>query len=134
MNAACRLFRRRGAAILAITVAREAVMRWIFVSLAVGVLSGCAPIGEAQYREAMEYKIKEAQQAYEGARLKGDTLGMCTGSELVSGAYSDARDPANARAWRARSTEDCTLAHKTLGSFWDETPARPLPATGTTER
>ena len=109
-------------------------MRWIFGSLAIGLLTGCAPLGEAQFREAMEYKIKDAQQTYEGARLKGDTLGMCTGSRLVSVAYSDAHDPANARAWQARSTEDCTLAHKTVGSFWDETSLRPLPAIGTPAR
>ena len=100
-------------------------MRWVLVAVA-GLLAACAPIGEAQYREAMEYRIKDAQQAYEGARAKGDTLGMCTDAGLVSAAYADAHDPANAHAWRARRTEDCTLAHATVGSFWDEPPGRAL--------
>ena len=96
-----------------------------FVPLMGMLLVGCGQLAGAQYREALEYKIKDAQQAYETARAKGDALGMCTYSGLTAAAYADARDTPNSDAWRARRREDCVLAHTAVGSYWDE-PPRPI--------
>jgi hypothetical protein len=90
-------------------------MKVIPFAVAAGMLlAGCNQIATAQYREAMEYKIKGYEAAHETARARGDFLGMCTYAGLTAAAYTDARDPANAGAWAARRKEDCAMARTAL--------------------
>ena len=52
--------------------------------------------------------------AYEQARTRSDLLDQCVKSNMIAGAYLDAKDPGNARAWEARRKEDCRAAREAI--------------------
>ena len=95
------------------------------VLLGVLFLSSCRPAAEAQGRLVSDLQVKEATRAYERAQRGGDPLDLCVKAKGVAVAYEDARETANAAAWRAREKEACRLAMQAMGV----TPPAP-PASG----
>lgn len=98
-------------------------MRNAVLILALGLgLSSCAQALDAQVQSINTLRLREAVTAYEQARTGGQPLDLCVKAKLVAIAYEDAREPANASAWRAREKEDCQAAVAAMGL---ELPARP---------
>ena len=90
-------------------------MRIVWI-VAVGLIGGgCSQAVEAQQRSIDNLRVRDAVSAYEQARNGGFPLDRCVKAKLVAIAYEDARDPANASAWRAREKEDCDAAVAGLG-------------------
>jgi hypothetical protein len=76
--------------------------------------AGCSRIAEGQARRVGGLQVREATQAYEAARNRGDPLDMCVKAKLVAIAYADVQDPTNASAWKARESQDCKAAMDAL--------------------
>ena len=76
--------------------------------------AGCAPAMKAQMEMVDTLRVKDAVTAYEAARTT-TPLDRCVKAKLVAIAYADAKDSANASAWRAREREDCQAAIAALG-------------------
>jgi hypothetical protein len=78
-------------------------------------LGGCR--GETTDHKVQAYRQQQASQMvadYEQARSRRDMLAMCVKGNQVSAAYRDAKDPADAEAWKAKAAEDCRVAHDLL--------------------
>ena len=82
--------------------------------LASTALCGCRSPVEQQVQGYHQHQVQGLVSAYEQARIRGDLLDQCVKSNLIAGAYLDARDPGNARAWEARRSEDCRVARETI--------------------
>lgn len=83
--------------------------------LALAVLcAGCGRIAEGQGRRVSDLQVREATRDYETASRRGDPLAMCVKAKLVAIAYADAKDVANAGAWKAREAQDCKAAMDAL--------------------
>jgi hypothetical protein len=87
------------------------------------VLAGCRPALQAQGRLVADLQVQDATKAYEAAQRSGDPLDLCVKAKLVAVAYEDARETANATAWRAREREACRLALDAMGVRPPEAPA-----------
>ena len=87
----------------------------LVVILALAVLcAGCNRIAEGQAKRISGLQVREATQAYDMARNRGDPLDMCVKAKLVAIAYADAGDQGAASAWTAREAEDCRAAMDAL--------------------
>ena len=85
---------------------------WRFAIL---LLAGaCASPMDTKVREYRQDQARNLVSAYEQARSRGDLLDMCVKSNLVSGAYRDAKAEGDALAWRTRSAEDCKAARDAI--------------------
>ena len=83
--------------------------------LAILPLAGaCASPVDTKVQEYRQDQARNLVSAYEQARGRGDLLDMCVKSNLVSGAYQDAKAEGDALAWRTRSAEDCKAARAAL--------------------
>ena len=90
-------------------------MKSVYVAaLAVLVAAGCGRQFETRVQSHREQEAQALVLAYERARTNGDLLDMCVKSNLIAGAYLDAKDPGNASAWEARRAEDCRAAREAL--------------------
>ena len=78
-------------------------------------LASCAPAMKAQMHMVNNLQIQDAMRKFEAAERSGDPLDMCVKAKLVAAAYEDAKEPLNARAWKAREQQACDLAVAALG-------------------
>lgn len=78
-------------------------------------LGACGANVDARVQLYRQRQARDLVAEYEQARARSDLLGMCVKSNLVSGAYLDAKDASDATAWRSRNAEDCRAAHAALG-------------------
>ena len=85
-------------------------MRRAAILVVWGLCAGCGQVADAQAKLVNDLRVKDAIGDYEKASKAHDLLDECVKAKLVSGAYADARDPADANAWMARSQEDCRAA------------------------
>jgi hypothetical protein len=85
-------------------------MRAVLPALLVLPLAACGQVAGSQAQMVQHMQVQKAMGDYETARRSGNALDMCVKAKLVAIAYEDARDPADASAWRSRETEDCRLA------------------------
>jgi hypothetical protein len=76
--------------------------------------AGCGQVADAQAKLVQNLRIKESISDYEQAVRSGAPLDRCVKAKMVAIAYSDAKDVADAQAWRAREREDCRAAAAAL--------------------
>jgi hypothetical protein len=75
-----------------------------------GLCAGCGQVADAQAKIVGDLRIRDAIGDYEKAGQAHNLLDECVKAKLVAGAYADAGDTADSRAWMARSQEDCRAA------------------------
>ena len=74
------------------------------------VLGGCGGNTENRGQEYRKQQAIDLVASYEQARSQGDLLSTCVKSNQVSAAYRDAKNTADADAWKAKAAVDCGAA------------------------
>ena len=97
--------------------------RLVLLGLLPIVLGGCGMSVAKREKQYREQQVRALVTEYEQARMRGDLLGLCVKSNLISGAYLDVGATGDASAWRARNAEDCQAARAALAPNAASLPA-----------